>query len=158
MPRLAQKVILLRQQGGMCQDLPVPLECLGDAAYALDSLCRCIEPILINPHWTALEWRVACTPLMVRLPRARQSLADLAGVRAGRWPDTGWAVRFRAACEEVERRLLDVSMSMSSLVSVETSSIGAAVDFSLDGSKLVGAVDGLCGLIISRYPEAVDDI
>lgn len=42
-------------------------------------------------------------------------LAELGGVRAGRRPDSDWAVRLSAARDEPERRLLDVSMSMSSL-------------------------------------------
>jgi hypothetical protein len=42
-------------------------------------------------------------------------LAELGGVRAGQRPDSDWAVRLSAARDEPERRLLDVSMSMSSL-------------------------------------------
>ncbi len=51
-----------------------------------------------------------------RLPRVRQSLEDLAGIRAYRWPDTDWAVRLSTARDEAERRLLDLSSSMSSAV------------------------------------------
>jgi hypothetical protein len=134
------------------------LERLGVAFQELDDLRRCIEPIVHDPRWSAPEWRVACTPFMLRLPTARQSLADLAGIRAGQWPETDWAVRLRATRGEVERRLLDVSISVSSLVNEETSSIDAVVNFSSDGIKLAAAVDELCGLISSQYPEAVDDI
>jgi hypothetical protein len=157
-PGPVQKGILLHLPEQVHQDLPVPLECLGRAVHALDDLRRCIEPIVTDPRWPALEWRVACTPLMVRLPTARQSLADLGGVRAGLWPDTDWAVRLRAARDEVERRLLDVNMSMSSLLRMESSSIDAVADFSFDGTKLAEAVGGLCGLIASRYPEAIGSI
>jgi hypothetical protein len=157
-PRPAQKVILLRLREPVDHDLPVPLERLGQAAHALDDLRRCIEPIVTDPRWPALEWRVACTPLMVRLPTARQSLADLGEVRAGLWPDTDWAVRLRAARDEVERRLQDVSMSMSSLLRTESSRTGTVAGFGFDGIKLAEAVDGLCGLIASRYPEAADSI
>jgi hypothetical protein len=157
-PRPAEKVVLLHPRERVYQDLPVPLDRLGQAAHALDDLRRCIEPIVTDPRWSALEWRVACTPLMVRLPSARQSLADLGEVRAGLWPDTDWAVRLRAARDEVERRLLDFNMSMSSLLSLESSSIDTVADFSFDGIKLAEAVGGLCGLIASRYPEAVGSI
>jgi hypothetical protein len=156
-PRRTYNVIPLRSRGSS-EALPVPLERLGVAVRELDDLRSCIERIVGDPRWSAREWRVACAPLMLRLPRARHSLADLAGIRAGRWPDTDWAVRLRAACDEVERRLLDVSLSMSSLVQEETSSIGAVVNFSADGSKLAEAVDDLCVLIASQYPEAIDDL
>lgn len=75
--------------------------------------------------------------------------------RAGRWPDTDWAVRLRAARDEVERRLLDVSMSLSSLLHTETSSIDAVADFSFEGAKLAEATGGLCSLLTGRYPVAV---
>ncbi len=155
MPRPAQKGILLPLREQAHQDLPVSLERLGQAACALDDLRRCIEPIVIDPRWSALEWRLACTPLAVRLTTARQSLAELGGVRAGLWPDTNWAVRLRAARDEVERRLLNVNTSMSSLLSMEASNIDTVTDFRFDGTKLAEAVGGLCGLIASRYPETV---
>ena len=158
MPGPAQKGILLHLREQTYQDLPVPLERLGQAAHALGDLRRCIEPIVTDPRWPALEWRVVCTPLMVRLPTARKSLADLRGVRAGLWPDTDWAVRLRAARDEVERRLLNMNMSMSSLLRTESNSIDTAAGFGFDGTKLAEAVDGLCGLIASRYPEAVGSI
>jgi hypothetical protein len=134
----------------------VPVERLGDAVRDLGDLRRCLERAVRDPYWSGQEWRVAFAPLMLRLPRARQSLADLAGIRASRWPDTDWAVRFRAVCDEVERRLLEVSTSMSLLVQGETSSVGAVVNFSTDSSKLAEAMDELCGLIARRYPEAND--
>ena len=158
MPPPARNVIPLRPLGGSRYDLPVPLERLSNAAQELDGLRRCIEPILTDLRWSALEWRVACAPLMVCLPGTRQSLEDLAGVRAGRWPDTDWAVRLRAARDEVERRLINVSMSLSSLLHTETSSIDAVADFSFEGAKLAEAAGGLCSLLTGRYPVAADSI
>ncbi len=158
MPGPVQRGVLLHLREQAHQDLPVPLERLGQAARALDDLRRCIEPIVADPRWPALEWQVACTPLIVRLPAARQYLTDLREVRAGRWPDTDWAVRLRAARDEVERRLLDVNMSMSSLLRTESNNIDTAAGFGFDGAKLAEAADGLCGLIASRYPEAVGSI
>jgi hypothetical protein len=131
---------------------------LSNAAQELDSLRRCIEPILSDLRWSALEWRVACAPLLVRLPAARQSLEDLADVRVGRWPDTNWAVRLRAARDEVERRLMDVSMSLSSLLHMETSSIDVVADFRFEGAKLAEAAGALCSLLTGRYPVAAGSI
>lgn len=158
MPGPAQRGILLHLREQVQEDLPVPLERLGQAARALDDLRRQVEPIVADPRWSALEWRLACAPLMVRLPTARQSLADLGGVRAGLWPDTEWAVRLRAARDEVERRLMDVNTSMSTLLSMESSNTHMVADFSFDGTKLAEAVGGLCDLIASRYPRAVGSI
>jgi hypothetical protein len=157
-PPSARNVIPLRPPGESRYDLPVPLERLSNTAQELDSLQRCIKPILTDLRWSALEWRVACTPLLVRLPAARQSLEDLADVRADRWPDTDWAVRLRAACDEVERRLLGVSMSLSSLLHTETSSIDAVADFNFEGAKLAEAAGGLCSLLAGRYPVPADNI
>jgi hypothetical protein len=89
---------------------------------------------------------------MLRLPAARQSLADLTGIRVGTWPDTHWAMRLRTAHDEVDRRLTDVSMSASSLIRKETCSTDAALSFNFDGGKLAEALDGLCELIKVRYP------
>jgi hypothetical protein len=136
----------------------VPLERLSNAAQELNSLRRCLESILTDLRWSALEWRVACAQLLVQLPAARQSLEDLADVRAGRWPDTDWAVRLRAARDEVERRLLGVSMPLSSLLHTETSSIDAVTDFSFEGAKLAEAAGGLCSLLTGRYPVTVGGI
>lgn len=158
MPEPAQRGTLLHLREQAYQDLPVPLERLGQAARSLDDLRRYIETIVTDPRWSALEWRLACTPLIVRLPNARQSLADLGGVRAGLWPDTYWAVRLRAARDEVEWRLLDVNTSMSLLLSMESSSIDTVAGFRVDGTKLAEAVAGLCCLIASRYPEAVGSV
>ena len=97
-------------------------------------------------------------PVMLRVPRIRESLAQLARIRASQWPDTDWAVRLCAARDDVERRLLDVSMSMSALTSKETSTADAVVDFSSDGIKLAEAADELSSLIVSRYPAAADDV
>ena len=91
---------------------------------------------------------------MVRIPDTRDSLADLDEIRAGRWPDTEWAVLVRARRAEVERRLLDVSMAMNSLVTVERDSVDAAISFCSDGAKLAEAARGLSALIVSGYPAA----
>lgn len=156
MPRRAQNVIQLHPRRRSSEDLPVSLERLGVAVQELDDLQRCIEQTVRELSWPTLEWRVVCTPLMLRLSRARRLLADLSEIRAGRWPDTDWAVRFRAACDEAERRLLDVSMS--SFPYGATSSVDAAANFRTDSTRLAEAVDEVCDLIASRYPEAVDDI
>jgi hypothetical protein len=143
-----------RSPGG----LPIPLEQLGAAVRELNDLRGCVEQIARDPRWSALEWRAACMPVMLRVPRIRQSLAQLARIRASQWPDTDWAVRLCAARDDVERRLLDVSMSMSALACKETSTADTVADFSSDGIKLAEAVDELSSLIVSRYPAAADDV
>jgi hypothetical protein len=156
-PSHAQNVFSLHTQR-RSHDLPVALERLHMAVQELDNLRRCVERIVCDPHWSALEWRAACTPLMLRLPGARQSLADLADIMPGQWPDTDWAVRLRAARDEVERRLTDVSTSMSALAHGEPIIVDAVISFSVDGTTLAKAADELSGLIASRYPEAVGAI
>lgn len=155
MPR--RNVIPLRPKAMRPGELPVSLERLGAAYQDLDDLRRCLEPIIRDPRGPQLDWKVACTALRLRLPAAWQSLADLAEIRAGRWPQPAWAVRLRAARDEAERRLLDVSTSMNSLVHGQTSTMHAAVSFSADSTKLAGAVGNLCDLISSHYPEAIGD-
>ncbi len=153
----ARNVIPLKPRRSS-EDLPVPLERLGVAVQELDDLRRCIRQIIDEPGSSALEWSVACMPLMLRLPGARRSLADLAEIRVGRWPDTDWAVRIRAARDEVERGLQDISTSMNALIRGETSAIDAAVNLSFEGTELAEAVNELCWLIASQYPEAVGGI
>jgi hypothetical protein len=153
-----QNVVPLPAQRRSFHDLPVALERLHLAVQELDKLSCCVGQIICNSHWSALEWRAACTPLMLRLPGARQSLADLAGITPGQWPDTDWAVRLRATRDEVERRLTDVSTSMSALTHGEAITVDAVISFSVDGASLAKAADELCGLIASRYPEAVGGI
>jgi hypothetical protein len=51
---------------------------------------------------------------------------------------------------------MDVSISMSALTGEETSSSDAVVTFGSDAMLLAEAADELCGLIVSRYPAAVD--
>ncbi len=159
-PRPAENVIRLRSAGtsratAAPGGLPVPLRRLGAATRELDDLVRCLDTIIRNPRWSALEWEAMCSPLLVQLFRIRQSLADLERIRAGRWPDTGWAVRFRAALSEVERRLADVRLSMSALASEETSSANTVVTFSSDATLLAEAAHVLRCLIADRYPAAV---
>lgn len=149
-----QNVFFLHVQRRSFHDLPVALERLHMAVQELDNLRGCVERIVCDPRWSALEWRAACTPLMLRLPGARQSLADLADIMPGQWPDTDWAVRLRAARDEVERRLTDVSTSMSALTHGEAIIADAVISFSVNGTSLAKAVDELSGLIASRYPEA----
>jgi hypothetical protein len=139
------------------EGLPVPVERLGAAVRELDGLRRCVEQIVRRPGWSVAEWRAACSPLLLRIPWARDSLADLDPIRSGGWPDAEWAVRVRARRAEVERRLLDVSMAMNTLVTAEAGSAEAAVSFCLDGARLAEATRGLCTLIVSEYPAAVGD-
>jgi hypothetical protein len=89
---------------------------------------------------------------MLRMPVARQSLADLTGIRVGIWPDTHWAARIRTAHDEVERRLAAVSVSVRSLTRKETYTVDAAVNLDFEGTRLVEALDALCDLISARYP------
>lgn len=163
MPRTAQTVIRLHPRGVSCEeaiadDLPLPLSlrCLGAAAQELSDLQCCIGRIVRAPQWSATEWRATCSPLLLHLPKARRSLADLDRIRVGRWPDIHWAARLRAARSEVERRLMDVSISMSALAGEEMSSSDAVVTFGSDAMLLAKAADELCDLIASRYPAAVD--
>lgn len=149
-----RNVIPLRPRNGAAEALPVPVERLGAAVRELDDLRRCVEQIVRQPGWSVSEWRVACGPLMLRLPGARDSLVDLDAIQAGRWPDTEWAVRVRARRAEVERRLLGLSMAMDCLVTADTARVGAAANFCVDGAKLVEATRGLCALIVSEYPAA----
>jgi hypothetical protein len=153
-----QNVILLHSRRGPSQDLPVPVERLGIAFRKLNDLWRCIERVICDPRSSALKWTVASAPLLPRLPGARESLADLDGVRVGRWPDTGWALRLRAACDEVEWRLSEVTKSIISFVGEEASNVDAEASFSFDCTKLAEAVGELCRLIASQYPEALSDI
>jgi hypothetical protein len=156
-PPRTPNVISLHPLRRLSEDLPVPVERLGVAVQELDDLRVCIERMVREPHWSASGWRAACAPLTLRIPGARQSLADLAEIQVGRWPDTVWAVRLRAARDEVERRLLDITMSVSSLMQGEPS-MDMVVRFHTDGTKLAEALDRLCGLIVRRYPEAVGEI
>ena len=94
-------------------------------------------------------------PLMLRLPGAREALADLGQVQTDQWPDTSWAVRLCTAREEVERRLRDVSRSMSSLVHVDADSLPVMADFSLDGIKLAKAAGEVCRLVANQCPQVI---
>lgn len=143
------------RENATADDLPVPLRCLAEAVQELDDLRCWAGRIVRNPQWSAIEWRATCSPLLLHLPKVQRSLAELGRIRIGRWPDVGWAARFRAAHSEVERRLMDVSISMSALASEETSSSDAVVTFSSDAALLADATDELCGLVASRYPAAI---
>lgn len=150
-------VIPLRPGKSPPEALPVPVDRLGAAVRELDGLRRCIEQIVRRPGSSVGQWRAACDPLMLWLPGARDSLAELDAIRADRWPDAGWAVLVRARRAEVERRLLNVSLAMNSLVTAETDNANAAVRFCSDGTKLGQAARGLCALIVSEYPAAAGD-
>jgi hypothetical protein len=156
-PRSCQNVIPLHS-GRSAQDLPVSLERLGVAVHKLDGLHNYVTRIVRDPRWSALEWSAACTPLMLQLPEAQESLADLARIRASGWPDTDWAVRLSTARDEVERLLLDVCMSVSVLAHQETSSIDTVADFIFDGTNLTEALKALSSLIANQYPTVADDI
>jgi hypothetical protein len=134
----------------------VSLHHLGVAVRELDDLQRCVEKAAGIPQWSAMDWKIACAPLLLRMPRARRSLADLGEIRVGRWPDTDWAVRVRAARGEVERRLKDVRVSLSALVGKEVTSADAVVTFSSDAMMLAAAAAELCGLIVGRYPATAE--
>lgn len=138
-------------------DLPVSLHRLGVAVRVLDDLRHSVEKLAGAPRWSAMEWRVACSPLLLQLPRARRSLADLGGIRAGHWPDTDWAVRLRATRSDVERRLMDVKVSMSALASQEMISADSVATFSSDAALLAEAADEFCGLIVGHYPAAIGE-
>jgi hypothetical protein len=150
-----QDVIPLHRRGGQHGNLPVPMERLCDAVQELQGLRECVAQAVRDQSWSAMEWGLVCTPVMLRMPLAKQSLADLAGVRVGIWPDTHWAMRLRTAHDEVERRLMDVSASARSLMREETCTADAAVNFGFEGARLAEALDGLCCLIKTRYPAAV---
>ena len=155
MPPRVGNVIPLRPRNSRPEALPVSMDRLGAAVRELDGLRRCVEQIVCRPSSSMAGWRAACGPLMLRIPDTRDSLADLNEIRAGRWPDTEWAVLVRARRAEVERRLLDVSMAMNALVTAERDSTDAAVSFCSDGAKLAEAARGLSALIVSEYPAAV---
>ena len=158
MPARAQNVFPLNAQRRSSRDLPVAMKRLGVAVQELDDLRCHVEQILNDPCWSALEWRAVGTPLMLKLAGARQSLADLADIEDGQWPDIGWAIRLTTARDEVERRLREVSTSMSALTHRETSSVDAVIGFGCDGTGLAKAADELRGLIVSQYPETIGAI
>jgi hypothetical protein len=145
----AGNVILLHRRGGSPEGLPIPMECLDDAVRELKALRQCVSRVARYQGLSAQEWAISCTPLILRLHLVRRSLADLAVIRVGTWPDTGWAARLRAAQNEVERRLTDVSASARSLMREETSSANTMINFSFEGTKLADALDGLCGLVVA---------
>ena len=149
-----QGVIALHRRGGQHGNLPVPMERLCDAVQELQGLRECVAQAVSDQSWCAMEWGLVCTPVMLRVPLAKQSLADLADIRVGIWPDTHWAMRLRTAHDEVERRLVNVSASARPLMREETCTADAAVNFGFEGAKLAEALDGLCGLIKTRYPAA----
>lgn len=138
-------------------DPPIPVKRLRAAVRELEALRQCVAKVAINYPWSAEEWAANWTPLMLRLHFARPSLADLAMIRVGIWPDTGWAVRLRAAHDEVERRMAEVSASAASLMRTETSSVDAVVNLNVEGSKLADALDGLRSLLVAAYPATDED-
>jgi hypothetical protein len=138
--------------------LPVPIARIVTAFHRLDDLWGCIERITRDQYRSVPEWKAVCAEILVRVPRVRQSLDDLAGIQADRWPDTDWAVRISAARAEVEQRLLRLGSSMSSFISGEASGPGAAAGFGFECAKLAKAVDEICGLIAKQYPEVAGEI
>lgn len=125
--------------------------------HELEALRQCVAKVAIDYPWSAQEWAANCTPLILRLHFARQSLADLAMIRVGTWPDTGWAVRLRAAHDEVARRMAEVGASAASLMRTETNSIDTVINLNVEGSKLADALDGLRGLLVAAYPATGED-
>lgn len=159
MPRPAENVIRLRPAGAPRAAAPggppVPLRRFGTAIRELDDLSRCLDLIVRDPHWSALEWRAACSPLLVELFKIGRSVTELERVRVGRWPETGWAVRFRSTLSELERRLADVRISMSALAAQEISDADAVATFNSDAAQLAIAARELRRLIADRYPAAI---
>lgn len=160
MPRPAENVIHLRPADALraraaSSDLPVSIRQLAGAAQELEDLGRCLDRIVLDPRCSALEWRAMCSSLLVQMSGIRQSLPGLTRVRAGEWPDTGWAVRFRAALSDVERRLADIRISMSALADKQPSNIDAVVTFNSDATLLARAARGVHRLVTDRYPAAV---
>jgi hypothetical protein len=159
MSRSAENVIHLRSAGASrakaAGSLPTSVSRLGVVARELDDVQRCLDRIVRDPRWSAPEWRATCSPLLVHLPRIRRCLTDLGGIRVGQWPDTGWAVQFRAAWSEFDRRMADVRISMSALAAEETSSAHTVATFSSDAALLGGAARELRCLIADRYPTVV---
>jgi hypothetical protein len=152
-----QTVVQLHPRRRPPGDLPVPVDRIGSAFHRLDDLWTCIERITRDGCWSVLEWKVACTEIAVRVPGVLKSLEDLAGIRADRWPDTDWAVRLSAARNEVERRLLSLSGSMSSFGRDEAATANAVASFDSDFARLARAVDELCSLIAKQHPEAIGE-
>jgi hypothetical protein len=138
-------------------DLPISLARLRSAVCQFGELRHYAERMANNPQWSAMDWRATCSPLLIRLPRARQSLADLDPIRVGRCADTGWAARIRNARCEVERRLTNIRISMSALTSAEVSNSDAVVAVSSDATRLAAALGDLGTLIASRYPAVAGD-
>jgi hypothetical protein len=155
-PPSARNVIPFNPKAA-ADDLPIPLDRLRSAVHQFDELRCYAERMAINPQWSAMDWRATCSPLLIRLPRACQSLADLDPIRVGRCTDTGWAARIRTARCEVERRLTDIRISMSALTSTEVSSSDAVVAVSFDATRLAAALGDLDTLIASRYPTVAGD-
>jgi hypothetical protein len=146
------RILLLQRRDTRRENLPVPVERLCYAVRQLQELRAQVARTARDQRGSAKEWGVACTPLMLRMPAARQSLVSLAAIRVGTWPDTRWAMQLRTAHDEVDWRLADVNVAASSLARKETCTADAAVSFSFDGGKLVKALDDLCELITGRYP------
>src|SRR5215469_8452433 len=147
-----QNVIPLQRRDRGRKDLPVPIEHLCNAVQELQDFRDHVARTACDQRGSAQEWRVACTPLMLRLPVARQSLAGLTGIRIGAWPDTRWAVRLRTAHDEVDRRLTYVGASARYLVRKETCTADAVLNFTFESVKLAEALADLCDLIKARYP------
>lgn len=157
MSRRPSPVTRLYPRTRSSEDLPVPSDCIGAAFRQLDGLWSCIERITRDQCRSVPEWKAGCGELLIRLPKVWQSLEDLAGIRADRWPNPDWAVRLSATRAEVERRLLNLSDSMSSFMRGETSGLDAAADFAFDCARLAKVVAELCGLIAKQYPEAIGE-
>jgi hypothetical protein len=133
-------------------ELPVSLHSLSVAARELDDLRHCAERIGLDARWSAMEWKAASSPLLIRLAKVRKSLTDLERIRVGQWPDTDWALRLRAACSDVDRRAMDVRISIRALAGGEASSAHAVIVFSSDATLLAEAAGKLHALIASHYP------
>lgn len=133
-------------------DLPISLADLCSAVRRFDELRAYAEKLAGYPCWSAVEWRSVCSPLLVRFPGTRQSLADLDVIRVGTCTDTGWAARVRWSRAEVERRLSETRVSLSALTGTEVSTADAVSVATSDSSLLASALNDLSLLIASRCP------
>lgn len=161
MPPDDQNVIQLsRVRIRSSTEASVDLRFLSIAVSELDDLRRCLESIAPRPGWSPQRWRVACTPLVMRLPAARRSLADLKRISADRWSDVTWALRLSGARAEAERSLQKLTTSMRPLVEPGTfgsAATGAVAAFGRETFRLATGLERVCDLVTRRYPEAMEE-
>ena len=156
LPPTARNVIPFTHKPA-ADDQLVPVAHLRAALHQFDELRRCAERLAADPQWSALEWRAASSPVLVHLPKTSQSLAALDPIRVGSHADTRWAAQIRTACREVDRRLVDIRISMSAATSMESSTPDAVVTVISDATLLAAALRVLCTLIAGYHPAIAGD-